>query len=154
MDTQIASDIIKIIGAIGVIASVLYLAIQIRHNTRSARSSTQQQLTDRIHERLLLVATHSNLAALIAADWNTAKFTDVESVQIRYWLAAIIADIKGIYAQYKLGLVTKSALHGRITIIKQGVFKTEIAVSTWNAVKGESEADFINWFEQHIINAK
>jgi hypothetical protein len=153
MNTEIIAETIKIIGAVGVIASVLYLAIQIRQNTRSERSSTQQQLTDRIHNRLLLVATHPDLAALIAADWSTTEFTDVERVQIRYWLAAIIADIKGIHAQYKLGLVTKSALHGRITIIKQGVFKTEIAVSTWNNVKGESEPDFINWFEKHIINA-
>ena len=153
MNTEIIAETIKIIGAVGVIASVLYLAIQIRQNTRSERSSTQQQLTDRIHNRLLLVAAHPDLAALIAADWSTTEFTDAERVQIRYWLAAIIADIKGIHAQYKLGLVTKSALHGRITIIKQGVFKTEIAVSTWNNVKGESEPDFINWFEKHIINA-
>lgn len=153
MNTQAIADIIQFITAAGVIASVLYLAIQIRQNTRSERSSTQQQLTDRIHNRLLLVATNTDLAALIAADWSTTEFTDVEQIQIRYWLAAIIADIKGIHAQYKLGLVTKSSLHGRITIIKQGVFKTEIAVSTWNNVKGESEADFINWFEKHIINA-
>ena len=153
MNTQSIAEIIQFITAAGVIASVLYLAIQIRQNTRSERSSTQQQLTDRIHNRLLLVATNTDLAALIAADWSTTKFTDVEQIQIRYWLAAIIADIKGIHAQYKLGLVTKSALLGRITIIKQGVFKTEIAVSTWNNVKGESEADFISWFEKHIINA-
>ena len=153
MNTQVIAEIIQIISAAGVIASVLYLAIQIGQNTRSERSSTQQQLTDRIHNRLLLVATNPGLAALIAADWRTAEFTDVEKVQLRYWLAAIIADIKGIHAQYKLGLVTKSALHGRITIIKQGVFKTDIAVSTWNNVKGESEADFISWFEKHIINA-
>jgi hypothetical protein len=153
MDTQVIAEIIQIISAGGVIASVLYLAIQIGQNTRSERSSTQQQLTDRIHNRLLLVATNPDLATLIAADWHTAEFTDVEKVQLRYWLAAIIADIKGIHAQYKLGLVTKSALHGRITIIRQGVFKTDIAVSTWNNVKGDSEADFISWFEKHIINA-
>jgi hypothetical protein len=52
MNTEIIAETIKIIGAVGVIASVLYLAIQIRQNTRSERSSTQQQLTDRIHNRL------------------------------------------------------------------------------------------------------
>ena len=153
MSTQSIAEIIQIISAAGVIASVLYLAIQIRQSTRSARSSTQQQLTDRIHNRLLLVSTNPELAALIAADWSTTEFTSTERVQISYWLGAIIADIKGIHTQYKLGLVSRSALHGRITIIKQGVFKTEIAVTTWNNVKGESEADFINWFEKHIINA-
>lgn len=153
MNAQSIAEIIQFITAAGVIASVLYLAIQIRQNTRSERSSTQQQLTDRIHNRLLLVATNPDLAALIAADWRTTEFTDVEKIQLSYWLAAIIADIKGIHAQYKLGLVSKAALYGRITIIKQGVFKTDIAVTTWNNVKGESEDDFISWFEKHIINA-
>ena len=57
MDTQIVSDIIKRISAIGFIASILYLAIQIRQNTRSKRPIIQQQLTNRIHERLLLLAS-------------------------------------------------------------------------------------------------
>lgn len=153
MDTQALSDTIQMISALGVIASMLYLAIQIKQNTTSARSTTQQQLTERIHSRLLLVATNKELASLIAADWKASTFTDVETVQISYWLSAIITDIKGIHAQYKLGLVSKSALHGRITVIKHGVFKTDIAVSVWNNIKGESEPEFIAWFEKFIINS-
>ena len=152
MDTQSLGEILQIISAAGVIASILYLAIQIRQNTISAKSTTQQQLTERIHSRLLLVATNSELASLINADWRTGDFTDTQKTQIAYWLSAIITDIKGIHAQYKLGLISKSVLHGRITVIKQGVFKTEIAVRVWNNIKGESEDDFIRWFEANIIN--
>jgi hypothetical protein len=78
------SDIIKRISATGFIASILYLAIQIRQNTRSKRPIIQQQLTDRIHEGLLLLATYTNLAILFAADWNTTEFNNVRRVQIRY----------------------------------------------------------------------
>ncbi len=144
---------IQIISAVGVVASILYLAIQIKQSTTSARSSTQQQLTERIHNRLLLVATNSELAELISSDWKTTEFTDVQKIQISYWLSAIITDIKGMHTQYKLGLVTESALHGRITVIKRGVFKTDIAVTVWNNIKGESEPEFIRWFEKHIIDS-
>lgn len=153
MDTQALTETIQIISAVGVIASMLYLGIQIKQNTTSARSTTQQQLTERIHSRLLLVATNSELAALICADWKTTTFTDVQRTQISYWLSAIITDIKGIHAQYKLGLISKSALHGRITVIKQGVFNTDIAIAVWDNIKGESEPDFIKWFEKNITNS-
>jgi len=153
MNTYSLSESIQIISAVGVIASMLYLAIQIKQSTTSARSNTQQQLTERIHNRLLLVATNSELAGLISSDWETTKFTDVQKTQISYWLSAIITDIKGIHTQYKLGLVSKSTLQGRITVIKHGVFKTDIAVMVWDNIKGESEPEFIRWFEKHIINS-
>ncbi len=152
MITESLADTAQIIGAVGVIASILYLAIQIRQNTRSARSASQQQLTERIHNRLLLVATNAELAKLITADWKTAEFNDVERTQISYWLAAIIADIKGIHTQYKLGLVDKATLHSRITVIKDGVFNTELGVNAWNNIKHDSNPDFIRWFERYIIN--
>jgi len=152
MYTYSLSESIQIISALGVIASMLYLAIQIKQSTTSARSNTQQQLTERIHNRLLLVATNSELAGLISCDWETTKFTVIQKTQISYWLSAIITDIKGIHAQYKLGLVSKSTLQGRITVIKRGVFNTDIAVMVWENIKGESEPEFIRWFEEHIIN--
>jgi hypothetical protein len=52
------ADLAELIGAVAVVLSLLYLAAQIRQNTRAVRGSTYQAGTDSVTSFMSLVVGH------------------------------------------------------------------------------------------------
>lgn len=144
------SYLTQVIGACGVIASILYLAIQIRQNTKIAQSQTLNALTGRLTERLLLAAENNQLAGLIAKDWDNDELTTAEGSQILFWVSCIIIDLKDIHTQYRLRVIPKSLLLERTQVVKQGIFTTEIGKNVWANVSKACDSKFIAWFEKEV----
>lgn len=140
----------ELISAIGVIASILYLAIQVRQNTLSTRASTIHSLTTRMNERLLLVASNDELAELLTLDWEDDELSPTQKTKLRYWLSAIITDLRDIYFQHQMGIVPKSTLNARVAIIRRRIFRTEIGLDLWLGLKDAYEDDFVQWFNQEV----
>ncbi len=64
MTLQDLGNIGEFLGAVGVIVSLVYLAIQIRHNTHTVRSSAQQEVLSDMARFISLVAGDSDTASL------------------------------------------------------------------------------------------
>ena len=64
MTLQDLGNIGEFLGAIGVIASLVYLALQIRQNTRAVRSSTSQAITDARVEFLSSMTDNAEVAGI------------------------------------------------------------------------------------------
>ena len=61
MNWEVISAVSEILGAAGVIITVIYLAIQIRQNTRFVQGSTEQTLMSQEIEVYALMATHADV---------------------------------------------------------------------------------------------
>ena len=55
------------LGGIGVVVTLLYLASQIRQNTRSLRASAHQSITSHIAELNRTIVEHEQVAAILEA---------------------------------------------------------------------------------------
>lgn len=64
MDWDAVSTIAEIVGAIGVILSLIYLALQIRQNTKVARAETTKDLYLASREAILEIAANDELAKI------------------------------------------------------------------------------------------
>ncbi len=64
MTLQDLGNIGEFVGAIGVIASLVYLAVQIRQNTRAVRSNTSQAITDARVEFLKSITDDAEVAKI------------------------------------------------------------------------------------------
>ena len=62
MNWEAVGAMAELAGAIGVILSLIYLALQIRPTTRTLQGSTVQSMHDSAVQRLLAVANNDNLA--------------------------------------------------------------------------------------------
>ena len=140
----------QVVGSLGVIASILYLAMQIRQNTKISRSETMHGLTTRLTERLLLVATNNELAGLIAKSWDEDELSKSEKHQLVYWISAIIIDLKDIHTQVQLNIIPKSFLMERTQVMKQGIFNSKLGKEIWCNVKQACDVKFITWFETQM----
>ncbi|MCP5195157.1 MAG: hypothetical protein H6987_19035, partial [Pseudomonadales bacterium] len=143
MQLQDIAATADVVGAVGVIASMLYLAIQVRQNTRTTRSATLQALSGRLTERLLLVATETDLAQLIALDWEAEELDAVQRTRITYWISAILVDLSDMYNQYRLGVIPYSSLQSRVKVMRQRLFQTEIGQQVWTNLRPVYAPDFV-----------
>jgi hypothetical protein len=74
----------ELIGAIAVIVTLFYVALQIRQNTRAIRLSTSHAVTEEVRDMFALLAEHGGLAELVQqASMDAASIGGAD--KLRYW---------------------------------------------------------------------
>lgn len=94
------------LGAIGVVVSLIYLAIQIQRNTSAIRANTAQQVTNRGGEIAEAVATQADLAdiqrrGLVEPDSLTAA----EKFRFSHIMNSIFRAYENMDYQHRIGLL-------------------------------------------------
>ncbi len=74
----------ELAGGVTVIVTLIYLALQIRQNTRAIRLGTGYAVTEEFRDMFALIAGQSSLAELIVKGANDAVSIS-GSVKMRYW---------------------------------------------------------------------
>jgi hypothetical protein len=93
------------LGAIAVLVSLIYLARQIRQNTRMMKSTVRQQLAAASQESVLRVAEHADvLAKALAGD----DLTPAENIRVRLVIRATFRGYENYAYQHHQGLLDPS----------------------------------------------
>jgi hypothetical protein len=89
------------IGAIAVVITLVYLAIQIRQNTRAIRLDTGHDITEEYRDIFALMAENRELAALVhKAALDPTSITGTEKVQYYALNSNFIRALENAYFQY------------------------------------------------------
>lgn len=94
------------LGAIGVIATVVYVAFQIRQNSRAIEGSTEQALMDQEISVYALLADHANV--LRRGCENTDDLDEDEYAEFEYLVMAIMSQLYSAFVQYQRKLIPES----------------------------------------------
>ncbi len=98
--------IAELLGAIGVIASLVYLASQIRDTRRALRSSTYQQVRADIHTTMNSVVANPDLFRSVNAIWNDLGTADQDDAfRFVFWITGVIHSFDNCYYQYRSGML-------------------------------------------------
>lgn len=94
----------ELIGAFGVIATLGYLAIQLRLNTTALRGNSHEVGADRLTTSLRSLSANPELAQLVAkASRDYGELDYVERLQVGSYWTAILASAEVSLLQWKLG---------------------------------------------------
>jgi len=108
--------IAELLGALGVIASLFYVASQIRRNSSALEASTNQAVADSTQQRLLAPAQNPTLAAALANSRNDFDaLTPTELVQLAFFSRATFRGIRNAFFQPgtgPLGPTCQNAYYG------------------------------------------
>ncbi len=94
------------LGAVGVIATVIYLAFQIRQNTRSVQGSAGQSLMSQEMAMYALIAEHASVYRR-----GCANLADLDSDEIEvfgFLVSAEQSQLYSAYVQYHKNQITES----------------------------------------------
>jgi len=94
------------LGAIGVIATVVYLAFQIKQNTRSIQGATEQTLMSAELELYSLLTEHAGVYR--RGTENLEQLDPDERVVFDHLIWAVLSQSYGAFVQYQRNLIPKS----------------------------------------------
>jgi hypothetical protein len=106
LDWSAVSAIANLIAAIGVTGTVVYLALQIRENTRATRSQTYQQATTALAEMAAIIGSDRSVSRVFRIGMSTPDLlTEDEEVQFGYLCVSLFRRFENLYFQYRAGLI-------------------------------------------------
>jgi hypothetical protein len=106
------ADIGELLGGIAVVASLIYLAIQIRQNTRTARASTLHQNTDLWTNMWLRLAEPNIARAYVSGMAGQHDIRPLQFTQFFFVCRAMFLAFENQYYQMRLGVLDPEAYAG------------------------------------------
>ena len=150
MTIQDLGSIGELIAAIATIATLVYLAIQIRYSTKTTRGNTHNYTATAWSELSLKIATDADLSALYALGRRSPEKLSKEEIT-RFYLVvdATMSQIENIWVQYKNGLFYKSD-QDRFDNILRSLFSTPGIQQYWSKRRDSFTVEFIEYVENEL----
>lgn len=113
MNWEALGAIANLLAAIGVIATLIYLSIQIRQNTKAVRSSSIQNLVHGLSGTAQAAVENEYMIPLILkANRELENLTEEESARLHFWFIMTFRRFEGVYFQRDLGFVDAAMIEG------------------------------------------
>lgn len=149
MKKSTISLIVEIISATGVIASLIYLSIQIKQSNKVAKAEITKDLYLASRQVIMELASNDNLAEI----WTGMRKFESEDVAKRY------AFYQSFFRLYELqhilnkqGLLEENMAISYALIVRM-FSKTEWFSDYWKKAHKEFNPEFVNYVEEQIAIA-
>lgn len=98
----------EFVSSLAVVISLIYVAIQIRQNSRETRLASQQRALEASRDMIARMATKevSELFAKVQADQES--LTDAEKIQLRLLRSAQLRNIENAYLMHLEGVIDEN----------------------------------------------
>ena len=89
-------NILEIIGFFSVIASLVFVGMEIRQNTTAVSGATNQAISDQVSELLLTIATDRNLAVLVTKLYEDVPREDFDSIDDMQLFMTVMTGLRRV----------------------------------------------------------
>jgi hypothetical protein len=132
----------QILGGIGVIASMIYVGIQIRNNARALRASTYQQISVISMQGWLTMAHNGETTDVMLRGMDDfSSLNRVEKARFRFVVMGYVKGFENAWFQHKIGTLHESDWKAS-TADLHSFFSTSGAHTAWPIVKNRFNAEF------------
>ncbi len=140
----------EVLGVIGVIATLIFVALEIRQNTSAVRSATIQAISEQSYDSNYRLAENPDLLALIRKSNNQEPLTESERDQLFTLWNAILRLNQNRYQQFRLGVLDNATIFevgGRSSSYQGSSF-----AEYWEATKQSHSVEFQGFVEECVIS--
>jgi hypothetical protein len=135
-------EAVQILSGLGVIASLIYVAVQIRNNARAVRAAAYQQLSTSIALPWAELGRNQEHSDFVLKCCNHfSALTLEEKVRFQFNLMGYMRGYENGWFQYRIGTL-KQADWLPIAADLESVFATPGNRAMWPLIKNRSNADF------------
>ncbi len=144
MNWEALGAVAELLGALGVITTLGYLAIQIRHNSKLLQLNNTYQTLDASRTNFLACLAQIDVPALAAKALNGDEFTDTESEAYTMYFISQIRNFENAFLQHRGGGLDDEILEA----IKTKVFtalSTKAGKDAWIMTRPQAVKSFRDW---------
>ena len=132
MTLQDVASIGELLGAVGVIISLIYLAAQVRQNTAALRASSITGVTDKTADGMGMVATDAELAKLLAKGVEASSPLEAhERIRFELLMGSWFTHWQGMHRQISVGAIDEELFTAWFPVI--AFYANSPLVSDWLA---------------------
>ena len=138
---------LELIGFISVIASLVFVGMEISQNTTAVRGSTNQAISDQASELYLTIATDRNLAGLVKKlfdDVPKEDFDSIDEMQLFLTVMTGLRRVENIYLQLEDNILDDRAFD-RIGL---SFYRSKYGRQIWDDNKQFFDRNFVPFFEE------
>ena len=144
-------EIMQILGGIGVIGSLIYIAIQIRNNSRAMRAATYQQLIVSSVQGWLGMAHDGETTDIVLRGMDDFfALSRVEKARFRFLVMAYVGNFANGWFQLKIGTLRDNDWKA-ITGDMDAFFSTPGTQVVWPLVKSRFNPEFTAFVDQILL---
>jgi len=113
MNWEAISAMANLLAALGVIATLIYLSIQIRQNTKAVRSSSIENLIHSLAATAQAGVENEYVVPLmLKANTRPEILTEEDRMRLHFWFIMTFRRFEGVYFQRELGFVDAAVIEG------------------------------------------
>ena len=103
------SDLSQIFGVFGMLASLVFVGLQIRQNTRATKAQTQEYVAGSWHAMGQMIADHAAAfgAGLRSVDKLFADLSNEDTIKFMACINAYFKHYENMFLQYSNGFINK-----------------------------------------------
>jgi hypothetical protein len=135
------------VGVLGVIATLIFVAFEVRQNTQVSRAASIQAMADASIQIALAWANDDEGLALLNQVFNGAvpsDLTPMENAKLRMYYVAALRSAESRYRQIELGLLPEGdAWVGG----SAAIYSAQYAAAYWPVLRSTIAADFAAYME-------
>jgi len=138
---------LELIGFISVIASLIFVGMEISQNTTAVRGATNQAISDQVSELYLTIATDRNLAGLVKKLYDDVlreDFDSIDDMQLFMIVLTGLRRVENIYLQIEDNILDDRAFD-RIGL---RFYRSKYGRQIWEENKQFFDRNFVPFFEE------
>jgi hypothetical protein len=148
MNWDAVSAIAESIGVVGVVVSLIYLAIQLKESTNVARSQSRQSISEFIQKFAEIRITHADRMAKLQ---SSTDLTDADR-EFLTWIHCQVLLLGEMYHyQFHLGLMPESHWRPFVKFFK-GYSTTLGFRDAWQVFEENFAEEFRDWVQKEIVH--
>ena len=135
----------EFVGSIGVVVTLVYLAVQIRQNTGMMRTQTIQARVDSFQTRVAPILSSSEFTSLVVrGDEDPSSLDEIEARQYRTYAQTIFRSWQANFESYRYGMMSQQDKEGTENAIRFFLSRRGFRQS-WETMQGTLPSDFQAW---------
>ena len=142
----------ELLAGVAVVASLVFVGMELRQNTAAVRAQTRQGLAERNGDFITSISENPELARAFDLRWEPdgisrpGVLTHTDSVQARLAMAGLLRSVENVYLQFNEGVIDETVLES-YAFRQNPVFGTPQFLEYWVAVRDRFDARFVAAFE-------
>lgn len=136
----------EILGAIGVVLTLLYLAGQLRQNTKAMTSSNLQAYSA---TSLSIADSFADAADVFAKLRDGVELTSQDELKLWYVFVKVFSQMETVFLQHRLGTLEDEVFKARMKGFKAALSTGEKMREAWSVFK---EFDLVPAFVEYVDN--
>ena len=150
MSFQDLGNLGELVAAIATVATLGYLALQLKQNTKALRSQTFQQSSMDMSLTANAISSNGELAEIVVkASESLDDLSPQERIRFHFWMVVALRRFEAIYVQSIYGSIDRVRIEGFersiLTLISSGG-----PAEWWKTAKTAFSSDFVEYADKQL----